>query len=222
MLKFSCPSCGAEIVFKSTASIYGICSYCKSTTVRHDLNLELYGKMSDLKEDLSPFCLGTKGFYKQQHFELIGRLRLKWENGFWNEWFVLLPNGLEAWLAEAMGFYMFSRPSNASNLPFASEVKIGEKYKFQNTIFQVEDIKEATCIGSEGELPFLAPVGRTITSIDLSSADGLSFANLEYEQASAQLTTKLTAKRLYLGEYLNFDDFNFSNLREIEGWRYDH
>jgi len=217
MLKLSCPSCGAEIVFKSKASVYGICSYCKSCVVRQNLNLELYGKMSELQEDLSPFQIGTKGFYNKQYFELIGRLRMKWENGFWNEWFALLPNGQEAWLAEAMGFYMFSQPATVSNLPLASELTIGSKYQFKNIVFQADDIKEATCLGSEGELPFLAPVGRKVLSADFSSSDGRHFANLEYEQ-----NEKLTTKRLYLGEYLDFDDFKFTNLKEIEGWRYDH
>lgn len=217
MLKFSCPSCGAEISFKSQSSVYGICSYCKATVVRQGFNFELYGKMSELQEDLSPFQIGTKGVYEEQHFELIGRLRMKWKNGFWNEWFVLLSNGKEAWLAEAMGFYMFSKPEINTNLPLANELAIGKEYKFENIVFHLDDIKEAICLGSEGELPFLSPDGRKVLSADFSSSDGISFANLEYEK-----NDKLIIKRLYLGKYLEFDDFNFENLKEIEGWQYDH
>jgi len=44
----NCPSCGAAITFQSAISILAICHYCKSTLIRHDLELENIGKMAEL------------------------------------------------------------------------------------------------------------------------------------------------------------------------------
>lgn len=208
MFKLSCPSCGADVVFKSKASVFAVCTYCKSTLLRQDMNVELYGKMSEIQEDMTPFQIGTTGYYLGQKFELLGRLRIAWSDGFWNEWYGLFANQQELWLAEAQGFYGVSFFSEDYNLPLLEELKVGGQISLHGKFFQVDDIKEATCVGSAGELPFAAPIGRKAVSIDLSASGG-KFANIEYSGEE---------KRLYIGEYLEFDDFKFSNLRELEGW----
>jgi len=50
-LETNCPSCGAKIVFRSSASVVAVCEYCRSTLVRHDVDLQQVGKMADLKAD---------------------------------------------------------------------------------------------------------------------------------------------------------------------------
>jgi len=78
--------------------------------------------------------------------------------------------------------------------------------------FRVSDIKRATCVGSEGELPFPAPRGRSATYYDMLSPFG-GFAGLEESD---------DGRRLYAGDYVEFDDLKFTNLREVEGWRVPH
>src|SRR5688572_12411014 len=105
MLKLNCPSCAATIVFKSRVSVLAVCSYCKSAVVRHDLNVENLGKMAELPPDMSPLQLGTRGKYEGTSFEIVGRLKVAWEEGTWNEWYLLFDSGRDGWLAEAQGFY---------------------------------------------------------------------------------------------------------------------
>ena len=73
MKKFNCPSCGAEVVFNSNHSVYAVCKYCHSMIVRHDLDVEAIGTMASLPEDMSPFQIGTEGYYQGTHFSLVGR-----------------------------------------------------------------------------------------------------------------------------------------------------
>jgi hypothetical protein len=210
-MRFNCPACGAETDFKSKISVFAVCNYCQSMLIRHDLDLQNLGKMAALPDDITPLQIGTRGQVEGNHFELVGRLILSWAEGKWSEWFAVLNDGREGWLAEAQGFYMFSfRYSDPPPLPKLKEVSLGTRLTLKHgEIFEVEDIKNAICMGSEGELPFQAPQGRKSTSIDLVSF-GQAFACLEYSNDEDTL--------LYVGKYWDFDSFQFSNLRKIDGW----
>lgn len=210
MFQVNCPSCGAPVQFKSKASVFAVCTYCKSTLVRQDMNVELFGKMAELQEDLSPLQLGTRGRFNKKAFEIIGRLRIKWSQGFWNEWYALFDDERTGWLAEAQGFFAMSFPVvPLPQLPSVSEIKLSQEYPLEGSmLYQVDDIKTVTCLGSEGELPMAAYQGREGVSIDLTGPND-RFATLEY---SPQET------RLYIGQYEEFDAFQFSNLRTLYGW----
>ncbi len=179
------------------------------------MNLSAYGKMADVPLDASPLQLHTQGRYSQKTFELIGRLRVRWENGFWNEWVAMFGNGQIGWLAEAQGFYaMCFESTSMKEIPDPNSLIPGKEILLSRgkhslaLSYQVQDIKKATCIGSEGELPFLAPIGRQSLSVDLSNLDD-AYACMEY--CGKQF-------RLFYGEYVEFDKFQFSNLRELDGW----
>lgn len=231
MQKFNCPSCGAEITFQSSVSVSCVCPYCRSLVVRHDKDVEAIGKMAELPDDISPFQIGTAGKFKNVSFTLIGRMKIGWHDGSWNEWFMFSDDGRKGWLAEAQGFLAVSfevegglNPDNEralkehigkmENSPWDSSAEsssaLGLLIVIQNKHFEVADVKQAECIGSEGELPFTAPKGRKTTSIDLLGKNG-EFAGIEYDDSGKP--------RLFVGEYAEFDDLKFSNLRELPGWK---
>ncbi|MBU6153352.1 MAG: DUF4178 domain-containing protein [Bdellovibrionales bacterium] len=210
MLKLGCPACGAEIIFKSKVSVFGVCTYCSSMVVRHDLNLETLGKMAELPADMSPLQIGTRGKFENSAFEIVGRLKVRWEGGSWNEWYVLFENAKEGWLAEAQGSFMMSfSESNLSGVPRRETLEAGQTLKLlKNLEFHVDDIKEATCAGSEGELPMKCPKGRVSTSVDLSREGG-EFACIDYSEDGV---------RLFTGKYVDLDELKLTGLREIDGW----
>lgn len=214
MIQLSCPACGSEIVFKSRSTVFAVCSYCRSTILRQDLRLEVYGKMSEVIEDLSPLQIGSLGKYEGRAFEILGRVRLAWSEGYWTEWYALFEDGSEGWLAEAQGFYGLCFNNKWLKPPDHQQVFLGALIEVvpEQELYEVVDIKETVCVASEGELPFKSPVGRKSASVDLSDSNG-RFATLEYSEEEP---------RFFVGSYLDFDDFNFRNLREIEGWSYGH
>jgi hypothetical protein len=208
MADILCPACGGELRFRSRVSVFTVCSYCSSMVVRHDLNLETLGKMAELPLDMSPLQVGTRGRYRNKAFELVGRLKIGWEDGTWNEWYALFDDGSDGWLAEAQGFYAMSfEVKDTRNVPPRRAIAPGRSVTFANE-FEVTDIKEATCVGSEGELPFQGPKGRTSTSVDLIGSEG-HFACIDYSDDGV---------RLYVGSYVEFDDLKLTSLREIDGW----
>ncbi|MBI5100689.1 MAG: DUF4178 domain-containing protein [Nitrospirae bacterium] len=208
-MKANCPSCGAEVSFKSSVSVFSVCDHCRFMLVRHDMDIESLGKMAQLPDDVSPLKIGSRGKFKNRVFEIIGRLKVAWSDGYWNEWYLLFEDGKRGWLAEAMGLFMLSfEVEDTSLVPARDKIRVGEGYDLiPSRRFIVDDIKESTCIGSEGELPFVGLAGRKATSVDLSSGPG-EFAAIEYSGQDGI--------SLYTGRYVEFQDLELSNLRYLE------
>lgn len=207
MQTFNCPSCGAQITFTSSISVSCVCPYCRSLVVRHDMNVEAIGKEAELPQDMSPFQIGTGGKHKGVNFGIIGRTRLGWEDGAWNEWFLYRDDGSRAWLAEAQGSLIINAEISAEGLP-SERINLQKIVKIEGRSYRCVDRKETECIGIEGELPSIVKKGSKYVSVDLVGTDG-GFASVEYGDDGT---------RLFIGEYVNFDDLTFSNLREVPGW----
>ncbi len=207
-MKSNCPSCGAEVVFKSSVSVFAVCGHCKSMLVRHDMDLENLGQMAQLPDDVSPLKIGTRGVYGGSRFVIIGRLKVAWSEGYWNEWHLLFEDGKPGWMGEALGFYMVSFEVNdIGKVPAVAKIAVGKQYELlPNHTYSVDDIKEAACVGSEGELPFEGQQGRKTTSVDLGTSDG-KYACIEYSSTGGV--------RLFAGAYVKFADLQFANLRDL-------
>ncbi len=209
MKKYFCPSCGAEVKFESSISVFLVCRYCRSTLVRKDLNLEALGKMAELKDDATPLQIGTLGHFKSA-FVLIGRVSVSWDEGFWNEWYVRFSDGREAWLSEAQGLYMMSlRVENAIQAPKVNEIKLDSSIQIGKILYTVDDIKNVTYSFAEGELPFVAEQGFKGVSVDLLHGED-DFASISYG--------KNEDIDVFVGQYIEFEQFHFQNLRKIDGW----
>jgi Domain of unknown function (DUF4178) len=180
--------------------------------VRHDVKLESIGQMAELPPDLSPLQVGTNGEFDGLAFTLIGRVRLAYDEGSWNEWCALFGDGRYGWVAETQGFFMVSFESAApEGFPAADTLTADRVLEVEGQRYQVVDCKETVCLGSEGELPFSAPVGRKAASVDLAGADS-RFAGVETAEGIT---------RIFVGRYAHFDELKFTKLRPVPGWSED-
>lgn len=204
-----CSSCGGAVPFPSKALFCAVCPYCGSMLVRKDLHLESLGQVALLQDDYSPLQIGSEGSYGGKSFVLTGRIRRRWAEGAWNEWFMDFGDEGEAWLAEAQGFYSVSRPSSLPKpIPTLDQLQVGTEWELGNKRYQVDDRREAKIEGIAGQLPFLLKPGEKSVGVDFSGPDG-RFATLEFAAGEA---------RLYVGEYLELPDLRMKNLRELDGW----
>ena len=211
----SCPSCGAEIPLRSAAMPYAVCAYCQTVAMREGEELREIGKAAALPFDVSPLQLGTVGEADGVTFDVVGRVRWGWSDGSWNEWLLRGTDGQHRWLGEAMGqFQLLSEKpdamGNALLQGFASGQAIapGDVVKLGGTSYIAADIKEAACLGGEGDLPFPTPADWTMTSVDFKSTDKGSLS----VQRDAQGTSA------YEGRYVELAELKPRNLRAIEGW----
>lgn len=186
-----------------------ICDYCNSVVVRHDMKLETLGTQSEIGEDMSPLQVGTGGMYQGKKFEIIGRQKTVYDDGYWNEWYILFEDDRVGWLAEAQGFYMVSFETEEKiDVPKQADLKVDDIIKINTLEFSVDDIKDVVYKGCEGELPQKNLVGTKATSVDLIGP-GKRFGNIVYTTDHIYI---------YLGSYQEFENFSFTSLRKIEGW----
>lgn len=205
MKRASCPSCGAEVLFRSAASILAVCEYCHSTLLRQGSALENLGKMAELLEDASPVQLGSEGRYQGQRFQVLGRIQLQYEAGLWNEWYLLFHNGRTGWLGETPGLcavsFLVPPPEPC---PGFQELRVGQHLALQGQDFQVANLEQARCIAGEGELPFRVGAGYDTALVDLRGP-GQAFATLDYSEIPPLL---------FVGEQVRFDALELKNLRD--------
>lgn len=178
--------------------------------VLRDANVESIGEMAELPPDLSPFQRGTTGEWDGSGFQIVGRVRVEWDEGSWNEWCLSCDATRTAWLAEAQGLLMISFAVDPG-VVFAkdlSQYNPGDVYEFAGRNWTVTDVKEARCIAGEGELPFAIAPGEKRTGIDFSDGNG-GFASVEFSEEGVDV---------YVGSYAEFDALKFANLRPVPGW----
>ncbi len=204
----NCPNCGAKIVFRWSSSVQTVCTYCQSILVRTDVDLKKVGQVADLPPDSSPVQRNTEGIYHNKAFVVGGRILYEYEQGRWNEWHIVMNDGSSAWLSDAQDEYAISFAVAGQALPAAAQVQVGQQYIWNNQTYTVAVITQAHYQGVEGELPFPYWDKTDVTFVDLRSQTG-KFATLDYSDEEPAL---------YLGEFVEFDDLKFKNLRQFEGW----
>ena len=200
----NCPTCGALVTFRSTASILAVCEYCRSTLIRHGADVENIGKMAELLEDASLIQIGTEGQYKGTHFAVVGHIQLQYSQGLWNEWHLLFDNQRNGWLSEANGDYTVTFLAKVPEpLPALADLNPGMTVTLNGDTFTVTDIEHGKCIAGAGELLFKVGAGYDASSADLRSAR--NFASIDYSEE---------IPLLFLGASVDFKELNFSNLRD--------
>ena len=180
-------------------------------------SLQAIGKIAEVPDDVSPLQLGVRGRDGAHGFELIGRVRWRYADGAWNEWLALFDDGSTGWVGESMGRYMMLRQLPEEQIPpgvmryvqSGQSIKIGGEIKMAGVDYIVADAKHVTCVASEGELPFNAPLGLAAYSIDLMAPGG-ECASIQKDQDGEV--------EAYTGNYRTLAELQATGLRSFEGW----
>ena len=206
----NCPNCGAKITFQWPSSVQTVCTYCQSILVRTDVDVKKVGQVADLPPDSSPIQLNTEGIYKNKAFVVAGRILYEYEQGGWNEWHIVMNDGSSAWLSDAQNEFAvsFSAKVPLQFLPNADQVRVEQQYVWNGVTYTVTAITIAHYKGVQGELPFQYWDKSDVKFADCRTHSG-EFATLDYSDEQPTL---------YLGEFVEFDDLKFKNLRQFEGW----
>jgi len=210
---YTCSACGAGIQL-SGAVPYGVCSFCQSLLLRRDLLLENIGRVAEVPDDFSPLQLGTTGYFENQQFALVGRVRKRWDEGSWNEWCVLFDDQRIGWLAEVQGDWVMLFEQSRDTLrtiPVADRadaINVDDTFWISNKRFSVSDIKRVHYNAAEGELTGFQFCREGVLSIDLRG-EKLGFATLEFQENDVAV---------FVGRFIEFDECRFVGLRELEGW----
>lgn len=184
-LQANCPSCGAQVLFKTGSSVVVVCEFCRSVVARTDRGIEDAGKVADIAESGSPLDVGLRGVYLGVAFELTGRAQLQHAaGGFWDEWYAAFSDGRWGWLAEAQGRFYLTFQINVPQpalLPPYEQLQLGQPvYAIPAQSPPVVAEKgTARSLAAEGEIPYLLTPGETYAYADLSGQAG-AFGTLDY------------------------------------------
>ncbi|WP_410499225.1 DUF4178 domain-containing protein [Chitinibacter sp. S2-10] len=215
MFRTPCPSCGAEVLFRSTISAIAVCEYCQSTVLRDADEVRDIGKIGKVLEDYSPIQIGASGVFVGRAFTVIGRIQLRYEAGLWNEWYISFDDGRSGWLADTSGQYMITLPLAESvgerQTALSFEVLKPEmRYEHGGRVFVVTDARTAQCVGGQGELPFIVGNGYEAKVIDCRSGD--RFLTIDF----SDITPEKPNPALYVGETVELKALQMQLLRSDE------
>ncbi|HQQ78325.1 MAG TPA: DUF4178 domain-containing protein [Thermoanaerobaculia bacterium] len=177
-----CPNCGAEVLFSAGSSLVTICRQCRSAVARRGPIIESIGVVAELVPTSSPFKVGmrSRGTKTVKPFTIVGRLQLSTGEGTWDEWHVALGDGGFAWLAEAQGGFWMMLPLKPPPVPDWTQLAPGQPLDLgAYGRYAVAEVRQATYVSAEGDLPFVAPPGSVFRYADISGADG-SLGTLDY------------------------------------------
>jgi hypothetical protein len=197
----------------TSSSVAAVCSYCGTTVARQDKTgqeaLQNLGKISALVEDGSPLCIGAHGSYNNQRFELVGRLQVEQETGFWNEWFIHFSGGGTSWLGEALGQYFMTTQVVEEKILAQKQLHVGSSYKLGGKRYTVTEVRTARATGGEGELPFVVGQGYEVPYADLRGPDS-SFATFDYSE---------DPPLVFVGKCVGWDELAMKEHRVFDGWK---
>ncbi len=214
----NCPSCGAEIRFRWAGAVQTVCEHCSSILVRHDVDLQKVGVVSEPPPDTSRIQLGTTGTYGGARFTVVGRIAYAWDAGAWSEWHLAFGDGRSGWLSDAQGEYAvtFAVAPAPPSLPPAASLAPGQTVELgiAGGPHTVGAVTRARYAGVEGELPFEYWGKDATPFVDLRSQAG-GLATLDYSE---------DPPLLFAGEFVELDALGLRDLRDaparrVEGTR---
>jgi len=207
MYKLFCPACGAQVEVKSAGWAMAVCSYCRSTLLRDADTVRNIGRMSEVIEDHTRIQINTSGQYQGKNFAVVGRIQLRYEDGFWNEWYALFDDGSAGWLSDGSGQYVFTLPAGKPNrAPTFEQIHPGNTIPWDNAQFTATDVRSAQCTAGEGELPFVVGSGYVARVADFRS--GERFLTLDYSEGETP--------QVFLGVATTLEDLKCQLLREAD------
>jgi len=198
-----CPNCGAPHVLHNPGLAMLVCEYCNQAVWWDEERVLAAGLRSVLPEGFTRLYRGASGSLKGSRFTVLGRVRYAFPSGFWDEWYVELPDGTGAWLTE---------DNHELCLEHAVDFDVPEfgtfkRLKRMDLVFAVEEEGEAECIGVEGQLPFTMELGERYRYVDGSSMDGLHSLGIEYDGPRPSV---------FVGDWLAHEDVQLDD--EGEDW----
>lgn len=202
MATATCPSCGGNLNITVQTSKMITCSYCGMISYINAGNLAMIGQKSFLVDYGSIFKIGKKGKIKDLDFQVIGRIRIDYEDGFFDEWYLDTPKG-QKWLSEDEGKFVFFHESNEIFNPKIFDLlnySVGEVYNFNNSFLFVAEKSIAKINGGEGELPFQVEPNQSANYVDTL-----------YNQKLYSFEFLPNSVELHIGNYLDINDIHIFN-----------
>jgi len=110
--------------------------------------------------------LGKSGTLRDRRFTVLGRVRMSYSEGFWDEWWLEFEDGYHHWLEEDEGVYRLHKELDiAVNPDLIRHAKIGGTVSIEDDRWFVTELNNAQVAGVEGSLPLAITPGESVLCI---------------------------------------------------------
>lgn len=168
--EFECPSCGAPIPKRFDDSKCLCCTHCGQTSHLLADTLKMAGEKQLLIDYGSMFSIGQQHHIGELELLILGRIRMDYADGFWDEWFAQsLADGSPWWIQEDDGsFILFKKKSDLDPSLTWEQFTVGQTVSIpplKEEVF-ITAKSRAQVNGGEGELPFRIIPGEVADFVD--------------------------------------------------------
>lgn len=101
----TCPECKRTITIRSYATNVIICSHCFAPIKKLERYIKERTNLVIAKDELTPIQIGSHGKWNDKKFEIIGRVRCIYSEGYTNNWTMLFDDDSIKMLVEDCGEY---------------------------------------------------------------------------------------------------------------------
>ena len=194
--QLSCPSCGGPLTIESAFTTFLVCNYCGASLFVNDTSVDISGQSAKIAEYPSRFSIGANGKVNGRGFRVLGHVRYKNEDGYWDEWFLQFNDQQIGWLVEDEGDLTLTYKSKLTfPVPPYEDMRIGSFVPFGKDNLFLSEKGETQVDGVEGEVSLNIPPGKPIRYVDGNAAS-----------KAIRLILDDNAIMLYTGEPLEFND----------------
>ncbi|NLV68953.1 MAG: DUF4178 domain-containing protein [Spirochaetes bacterium] len=185
MTSMNCVSCGASLEIKNRFSKVFVCEYCGTHLRVKDGGFDIAGKHPKLADFPSIFNVGSTGTILGKPFTALGRMRYKYSNGHYDEWFIDF-DGEKAWFTEDEGtFTLYTDLYEAVDIQDINTIRPGQNIMVGDKKVMVKEKGNAVVEGGEGELFFYVEPGSDVVYID-AIAEGKKIS-VEYTETEVEM-----------------------------------
>ena len=207
----SCAGCSAMFQAKIPTPFDYVCPVCFTDNRFSPGFSTNMGRTEGIVEDLTPLFVGAKCEWKNMPYEVIGRLRIEYEEGYYrNQWILSDPQYHLKWLLESVGMYALVDFYSVKLTPETLKGRdVGTSFPVNNLHFYFDAIAEINSFTREGQTPFIGELRKGTLSLDLSTSDN-GWAIID--------VFSQTNSHAYFGEVVELVDLKFEKLRNLDGW----
>lgn len=207
---YTCPECKQPVTTRCTATNVIVCSHCYAPIERQlDGYLNQRANLLITRDDSSPIQIGTRGAWDKRQFEIIGRMRCVFVEGYTNNWTMLFDGGDIGMLVESFGqFAVYEKTVLENDVSFSQLMRMeyGAETRelFNNKQYTLERQQYCQYIEVEGET-WVFNEGEPFTSLEMAAQGGGRLALINSKKRE-----EYTSFRIH---YQPMSDFKLENLR---------
>lgn len=169
MKQLDCQTCGAPLQIENQFIRAVTCQFCgASYMVSGSDNLETKGTSAKLADYPSRLDIGQTGVIQGRGFQVLGRIRYTYDEGFWEEWQISWNDEqAPSWLEEDEGYWtLYKRERVRSAIPAPEQIRVGSTIDVNGSDMFVTEKRTARMLGSEGQFSMTLPLAGDFTYIE--------------------------------------------------------